>query len=118
MNNVPQVPDHTGTGEITSLSVLAARLTWAFFGPLLLALLTYLIVARGNGWLTPYDAGFGALAGLMVLGRWIEYRSGSATTLTGAEAGGSHFVRYARRFAPLALLVWIAANVLGNYVLT
>lgn len=73
-------------GEITSFAVLGARLTWILVGPLALLGIIYGIVSGGTGWLTGLDAGFAVVVGLMLLGRWVEQRSGTATTLTGEPA--------------------------------
>jgi|GEM_PF-7108197 len=53
----------------------------------------------------------------MILGRWVEFRSGTATTATGEPATVEHARRYTRVVVPTAACVWIAANVLGNHVL-
>jgi hypothetical protein len=70
-----------------------------------------------GGWLTRLDAAFGVVVGLMLLGRWVEHLSGSATTLTGEPATLEQLERYATLQPPLAARVWIVANVVGNYIL-
>ena len=103
-------------GEVTSVVVLLGRPIWVILGPMLMFLTTYAIVTRA-GWFTPWDAAFGVVVALMVGGRWVEQRSGSAMTWTGAPATVEHFRRYIRVLLPLAGGVWVAANVLGNHVL-
>lgn len=103
-------------GEITSLSVLGARLTWLLLGPLALLAITYGIVAGGTGWLTGLDAGFAVVVGLMLLGRWVEQRSGTATTLTGEPATPAQFKRFVTTLIPAAAAIWVAANVAGNHL--
>jgi divalent metal cation (Fe/Co/Zn/Cd) transporter len=104
-------------GEITSFVVLGARLTWVLLGPFALLGITYGIVTAGTGWLTGLDAGFGLVVGLMLLGRWLEQRSGTATTLTGAPATPEQLKRYVAVLLPAAAAVWVLANVVGNHVL-
>ncbi|MFO0840142.1 MAG: hypothetical protein U1D55_16665 [Phycisphaerae bacterium] len=104
-------------GAIRSFSLLGARVTWVALGPMLLLLTTVGIIRYGGGWLTFVDAFFVLLVGLMVLGRWIEMRSGSATTAEGDPANWSHFRQYVAWLLPIAGGVWIAANVLGNHLL-
>jgi len=103
--------------EISSLGVLGARLTWVLAGPLALIGITYGIVSSGTGWLTGLDAAFGIVVVLMLLGRWVEQRAGTTTTLTGEPATPEQFKRYMTLLPPLAAAVWIVANVLGNHVL-
>jgi len=104
-------------GEINSVAVLGARLTWVMLGPAALLLITWGIVSRGSGWLTVLDAAFGVVVGLMVLGRWVEQRSGVATTVTGEPATPEHLKRYMTILIPATAAAWIIANVLGNHVL-
>jgi len=107
--------DHAPT-PISSLSVFAARLAWICIGPIVLVFTTYAIVAKGTGWLTRLDAFFGIVVGLMLLGRRVEHRSGSATTAMGEAATDAHFRRYMVGLPLVAAGIWIVANVLGNEV--
>jgi hypothetical protein len=104
-------------GEITSFSVLVARLLWVLAGPLALLGITYSIMSGGTGWLTGRDAAFGIVVGLMLLGRWYEHRSGEATTLTGEVATPEDFRRYMRLVPALAVVIWVVANALGNHII-
>ncbi len=104
-------------GEITSLSVLGARLTWVFIGPLVLFLSGWGIVSSGKGWLTAYDLLFVLVVGWIILARWFEQRSGSAATLDGQAVTAAYFTRYVRALLGVSGLIWIAANVVGNHVL-
>jgi len=108
---------HSEPGEITSLWVLGARLTWISVGPLALLGVAYGIVSKGTGWLTGLDAAFAIVAGLMLRGRWVEQRSGAATTATGKPATAEQFKRYVMLLIPLAAAGWVIANVVGNHVL-
>ncbi|MBN1511695.1 MAG: hypothetical protein JXB13_06750 [Phycisphaerae bacterium] len=104
-------------GQITSLRVLAARMIWVFFGPVALALILWQIVACGDGWRTTLDVLFAAVLALMLLARWVEQRSGEATTLMGEPATPRHWRRGSAMLFVGAIAVWVLANVLGNHVL-
>lgn len=110
--------DSTGApapGQINSLSVLVARLTWSFLGPAALLFTSYGIIANGTGWLTGLDVFFGVVVGLMLLARWGDHRSGASTALTGEPATEAQFRRFMKILPPLAVAVWIVANILGNH---
>jgi hypothetical protein len=94
------------------------RLTWMMIGPIVLLFTIYAIVTNGGGWFTIGDAAYGAVVALMVGGRWMEQRSGAATTVTGDPATIEHSKRYVRILLPVAAGAWVAANVLGNHLLT
>jgi hypothetical protein len=117
MNTNVESASQNASKPISSLAVLGARLTWILLGPLALLGITWGIVSKGTGWLTGLDAAFGIVVGLMLLGRWVEHRSGSATALTGEPATPEQFKRYMTFLPPLAVAVWIIANVVGNHVL-
>jgi hypothetical protein len=104
-------------GEITSFGVLVARLTWVLAGPLALIGFVYGIVSSGAGWLTGLDVGFAIVVLLMLLGRWVDQRSGTATTVTGEPATPAQLRRYVTILIPGAAVVWVVANVVGNHVL-
>jgi hypothetical protein len=53
----------------------------------------------------------------MLLGRWVEHRSGTALTARGDIATDEHFRRYMITLPAGAAGLWIVANVLGNHVL-
>jgi hypothetical protein len=112
-----ETADQESSRPISSLSVLGARLTWSILGPVVLLGIAWGIVSQGTGWLTGLDATFGIIVALMLLGRWVEHRSGAATTLTGERTTPEQFKRYVTRLPLLAAAVWIVANVVGNYVL-
>jgi hypothetical protein len=104
-------------GAISSLGVLFARFFGALLGPMFLVLTTMSIVNSGSGWFTKLDALFACLVVLTVASRWVEQRSGSATTAKGEPATMQDFRRYVRSVLLIATLVWVAANLLGNHVL-
>lgn len=110
---VPTPSEH----EITSLSALFGRLMWTLLGPMLLLASIYAIIFVGKGWFTPWDGFFAALVALMIAGRWLEHRSGSATTITGEPATTGHYHRYLKVLPAVALILWLAANVVNNHIL-
>ena len=103
--------------EITNLWVLGARVTWIILGPALLVGLTYAIVIGGNGWLTFLDLAFCVVAGLILLGRWVEQRSGAAMTTKGEPSTPEDLRRYVSTLIPVVSAVWVVANIVGNHVL-
>ena len=103
------------TRQITSFSVLFARLTWLLFGPLALAMLTYAIVTVGGGWLMAADVAYFVVLGAMLAGRWVEYRSGQGETAGGEPMTDDDLRRYLVGATVLGLAVWVAANVVGNH---
>ena len=104
-------------GEITSVTVLGARISWVFAGPAALGLVTLAIASRGNGWLTAFDAIFAIVVAWMLAGRWVEQRSGVATLMNGEPATVHDFRRYVAVLLSVAGTIWVAANVLGNHLL-
>jgi len=110
-------PNAPETGGLTGIGVILARLMWALFGPFLLVLFAWRIVTLGSGWLTAWDAAFGLIVVLMIAGRWVEQRSGSATTITGEPATVEQCRRYDRILLGVAGSLWVVANVVGNHVM-
>jgi hypothetical protein len=106
----------SASGE-TSFGVLIARLTWMAFGPLALMLATFGIVSIGSGWLTSADIAYFVILGVMVLGRWLEFRSGRAQTADGEPATQAHLRRYAIGVVLIGAVVWVVANLIANYLL-
>ena len=106
-----------GDRAISSLGVLFATVFCSLLGPMLLALTAMGIVNSGSGWFTKLDAIFAGLLALIVACRWVEQRSGSATTAKGEPATMQDFRRYVRSVLLIATLIWVAANLLGNHVL-
>jgi hypothetical protein len=106
-----------GDRAISSLGVLFATVFGSLLGPMFLVLTAMGIVNSGSGWFTKLDAIFAGLLTLMVACRWVEQRSGSATTAKGERATMQDFRRHVRSVLLIATLIWVAANLLGNHVL-
>ncbi len=101
----------------TSIGLLCARLAWMLFGPLTLLLLTLSIVSSGAGWLTLVDGVFFLSLGAMLVGRWMEYRSGKGQTATGEPMNEADLRGHLLGAAAVGLFVWVAANAIGNHLL-
>lgn len=117
MTSNPHSLNEHQVGQISSLWVLGARVTWTVLGPFALFLLSAGIVSRGTGWATALDVCFGAVVVLMLFGRWVEQRSGSATTLHGEPATLEQCKRYMIGLLLVAAALWGCANLLGNHIL-
>lgn len=103
--------------EITSLSVVMARLVWIALGPFALLLAIWGIIANGAGWLTGVDLCFALIIAAMLGSRWFEHRSGTSTTLDGLPATDEQWRRYLVMLPLIGAGVWITANVVGNHLL-
>lgn len=91
---------------------------WMMIGPMMLIPITFKIIEYGNGWLTIFDFVFLATLVVMLLARAFEFFKGHPRTAEGTPATPGHLRRYAIALIAIGVPVWIAANVLGNYVLT
>ena len=101
----------------TPLDIVSGRLFWMMVGPLALVLTTYFIVTSGTGWTTTADFLFFIILGGMILGKWLEFRGGSPETQTGERATTADLRRYILMVVTAGPVVWVIANILGNYVL-
>jgi hypothetical protein len=115
--------DHRQEGQkdnvvVTSLGVVGVHLLWMFVGPLALGFLLFSIAQSGSGWLTGLDLGLLLVVVLMLCARWIDQRSGQATTVYGEPSTWATFQRYALVMPIVAGVAWIVANVIGNHLLT
>ncbi len=99
---------------VTSMSVLFGRLFWMFVGPAVLAGAALQNTQNGGGWTTPADYVFFLVLAGIVFARWLEFRGGNPLTSLGEPAMWPQFYRYAVVVPVIGVLVWVAANVLGN----
>src|SRR5262245_51846944 len=99
----------------TSALAFLGRLTWMMIGPLALALMTFLIIAKGGGWFTGADAAYFVVLGAMLLGRWLDFHGGDPRKATGEPASAADLRRYLLVTAPIGLIIWAIANLLGNH---
>lgn len=110
----PSYPSEEGIRR--TIPEMFSRAFWMMLGPMLLIPITYKIIEYGNGWLTLFDFVFMAIIVAMLLARGFEFWKGHPRTAEGAPATTGHFRRYALTLLGIGIPLWIAANVLGNYV--
>ena len=102
-----------------SLAVLLGRIFWALVGPVLLAVYAAMILSSpGRGWLTAADAGYLLVLGGMILGRYIEHRGGNPRNSMGEPSAPGDLRRYVQITLSAGLSLWVAANMISNYLLT
>ena len=101
----------------TPLTAVLGRLFWMMIGPMALLLTIYFIVTSGTGWTTTADLLHFVTLGGMILGKWMEFRGGSPETSTGEHATVADLRRYILMVVTAGPVVWVIANILGNYVL-
>ena len=97
---------------------LVGRIFWMMAGPACLLVSTILIVnSPGTGWRTGADIVYWvALVGMM-LGRWAEHRGGNPRNGMGEPATASDLRRYIIVVAIAGPAIWVAANIVSNYLL-
>jgi hypothetical protein len=96
--------------QVTSHSVMVARLAWAMFGPGLF-LLSLVPLARAGMKLSAWDFVFLTSVGMMLWGRWAEQKSGNGTTLYGDPSTWAHFRRYSLILVAIAVISLAATKV-------
>jgi hypothetical protein len=101
----------------TSVRAFLVRLVWMLAGPLPLAVCALVIAQRHAGWLTPLALFYFLVLGGMLLGSWAEFRYDQPMTATGEPASMLHLGRYAIGSNIISLVIWVAANVIGNGVI-
>ena len=102
----------------TSALELLSRMYWMIVGPLILIIPGYLILEKGNGWLTPPDIAFLLFLTGMPVARWIEFQYGRPRTTTGEPATQADLNRYVIMIMTMGLAVWVAVNLIGNFATT
>lgn len=101
---------------ITSFRVILCRIVWCFAGPVALCFLTLKIALTTDGWIAPSDLGFPCVVIMTVAARWFCFRGGDRTNTLGEVTTIEQLRRYSMILAIGGLLVWSAANVLGNHL--
>jgi hypothetical protein len=94
---------------------LLGRLFWIIVGPMFLAIVAFGITQQRAAWVTLGDLAYFLILGGMLLGRWLEFHSGDATTGTGEPATPAHLRRYMLIAPLLGLALWVTVKLLGNY---
>jgi hypothetical protein len=103
---------------LTSPAALFGRIFWMIVGPIGLAVLALRILQERTGWFTVTDMAYFLVLGGMLLGRWVEFRSGGARTGMGEPATSDDLRRYLMGASLLGLGLWALANLVGNHWLS
>jgi len=103
-----------GRTVVTSFVAVGAHLFWIFADPMVLGLLLISIALRRTADFSMADAAYFLVAAAVLACRWIDQRTGQATTGTGELATWAHFRQYAIRFPPLALGIWIVVKLMAG----
>jgi hypothetical protein len=103
--------------SIKSLKILATRIFWMLLGPAVLFAILFGNTMEDKSWFSGADLAFFILLGLVVLARWVEQRSGQCTLADGQASTWKDFRRYVGVVVPVALAIWAASNVIGNYLI-
>lgn len=107
------IPDNQ---PIRLLRVLFARVFWCFAGPSLLAMWAIRIATKHDGWFAPLDIGFLASLALVIGARWYCFSANDYTDAQGNVSSIRQLRDYTRHWIIGGVLVWIAANLIGNVV--
>jgi hypothetical protein len=118
MSNDRRQKNRQDQAAAATSSTTGSHVFWMVAGPFLACALLGSIVLSGSGWLTGLDLGFLIVVVLMLVARWIEQRSGQATDAYGELSTWADFRRYVIVLPIVAIVVWIAANVVGNHFLS
>lgn len=91
------------------------RLLWILIGPPALIIAAFGIVSTGRSWFTGLDLAFFVILAAMLLGRWLEFRSGVPQTATGKPATPQDFQRYLVATCLAGIALWAVANLAWQY---
>src|SRR5262245_25953931 len=106
------------TPQTNATRAVLGRLTWLFFGPILLIFATLAIATRSTGGFSFSDLAYFLVLGAMLGGRGVEFRGGDPRTATGEPASRQHLRRYAVALTGVGLAVWVAATLLRTFRLS
>ena len=96
--------------QSTSFRAMLARVTWIFFGPMLLVVAAGAIATKSKSLFSFADGAYFFVLGAMLVGRWAEFRDGEPRTATGEPATRQDLRRYALAVSCIGLLVWGGAT--------
>jgi hypothetical protein len=99
-----------------SAIVLLGRTFWVMFGPLLLLAIAFFILTR-PGWRLGINIAYFVTLLAVVVGRWIEHLGGDPKTSTGERSTPADLRRFILFTIVGWLALWVAANLIANYVL-
>jgi hypothetical protein len=98
-----------------SLLAVLGRIFWMMYGPISLLVFALFIAERADGWLAATDLIYLLILVGMLLGRWVEFRSGDPLTAMGEPATPDDLRRYCTSASLLGMGLWVAANLIGNH---
>jgi hypothetical protein len=102
------------TRTMSSFPAFVGRVFWMMVGPFALATLALSIAGQADGWTSPSDLLYFIVLAGMLIGRWTEFRFRLPMTASGEPATSDHLRRYVLGLGLLGLVVWVAANLIGN----
>ncbi len=100
----------------SSMGLLFCRMVWFFGGPVISLLFAMMLATRRTGWISGYDLAFLAAVIMTIAARWTSYRFGDLTDTTGGITSAQGLQRYTLSAITIGILVWVAANFVGNYL--
>lgn len=106
----------SGRPVMTSFAALGAHLAWIFIGPAVMALLLISIALRRTVDISAVDIAYALVASAVFACRWIDQRTGQATTGTGERSTWADFRRYAIRLPPTAIGIWGGAKLMAFFL--
>ena len=98
------------TQSTTPVVATLGRLTWMLFGPFLL-LLTTVGIFRSKVLFNSLDIAFVAILVGMILGRWVEFKSGIALTAQGTPMTAGHLRNYMLVTGAVGGTLWLTSMV-------
>lgn len=93
---------------VTRFSVLATHVGWFLAGPIGMILALWGLLHSEHTGIGRLDLLFVSLAAMTLSCRWLEQRSGQATTSEGRPATEDDFRSYARVFPIVAAAAWLS----------
>lgn len=114
---VPRKHPPQPEAEITSLSLLLARMIWVIGGPMVLFVVLATTFTRDGGWFTGMDAFYAIVVVLILACRWIEQRSGHAKTASGEPSSAQNFRNYCIGMIFGSAGAWAVTKLIVLYVL-
>jgi len=95
---------------VTTVTALVTHVIWFFVGPIAILLMLWALLDTGSPTVSSYDLVFFGLVAMTVGCRWLEQRSGQATTVEGTPATWNDFRAYLIGFPIVALTAWLATK--------
>ncbi len=96
--------------QTTSFPAMLGRVTWMFFGPMLLVLTAVALATGGTRSVSFTDLVYFLVLGAILAGRWVEFRWGDPQTAAGEPATPQMLLRYTVMMSLVGVAVWGAAT--------